>query len=107
MLPTNANSFSRSTYISHSCPSSKMATRVSCGVAEITISFDIKTPHVATRGEYAGPGGILTPSEYLVSGACPPEISIVMHGIPHRVHSYPFKIFCCKLSQRAGSTGPG
>src|ERR1700722_18889847 len=50
MLPTNANSFSRSTYYSQSCPSSKMATRVSCGFAEITISFDIYTPHGASDG---------------------------------------------------------
>ncbi|MGC2666992.1 MAG: hypothetical protein WA305_23085, partial [Candidatus Acidiferrales bacterium] len=29
-------------------PSSRMATRVSCGFADITISFDMETPHGAS-----------------------------------------------------------
>src|SRR5215472_10503684 len=44
MLPTSANSFSRSMKISTSCPSSKIATLRSCEVADITNSFDMKTP---------------------------------------------------------------
>src|SRR5271155_5495351 len=68
MLPTNANSFSRSTYYSQSSPSSITAPRVSWGFSDINISFDMNTPRgapdrggarVRARSTGVGQGGAL------------------------------------------------